>query len=230
MAAPENTIEAFRHAVEVGADGVELDVRLTKDGKVAVMHDRYVDRTTDGEGPVGTFTLAGLKKLDAGSWFDPRFKAARVPTLDEVFEEMPSAFLVNVELKVRGFGVIPLVSRVVEILRRHDRFEGTLVASFNPVALGVLRILEPRALRGYIWSKRHPLPLRARWLSPLARPHWMDPDHATFTPQLLKRFHRQGKLVLVWDSDAGAEMGQLLGQGVDGLVTSSPEELVQQRS
>ena len=135
--APENTMEAFRRAVEAGADGIELDVRLTRDREVVVIHDWLIDRTTPGAGPVGTHTLAELKKMDAGSWFDPRFKSARVPTLAEVFEGLPASLLVNVEIKVRGHGVLPLVSRVVETVRRCDRYETTLVASFHPVALGL---------------------------------------------------------------------------------------------
>ena len=79
--APENTLAAFRMALEVGADAIELDVRLTRDGRVAVIHDRTVDRTTGGRGPVGSYTLAELKALDAGSWFGPQYLGERVPTL-----------------------------------------------------------------------------------------------------------------------------------------------------
>ena len=229
-AAPENTMEAFRGAVEVGADGFEFDVRLTKDGEVVVMHDRRVDRTTTGKGPVGTFTLAELRKLDAGSWFSPRFQSARVPTLAEVFEEISPSVLVNVELKVKGYGVKPLVSRVVDMIRRYDRFESTMVASFNPMALLAVRLIESRIKRGYIWCQQHPLPIRQRWLSPLANPYWMDPDLKTFTPKLLDRFHRQGKPVLAWDVDAGTDLQPLAKMGLDALVTDCSEAWLKQRT
>ena len=84
-AAPENTLESFRRAVEVEADGVELDVRLTRDREVAVIHDRGVERTTTGNGPIGTFTLAEVTELDAGSWFDSRFESARVLCIVSTF-------------------------------------------------------------------------------------------------------------------------------------------------
>ena len=224
--APENTLEAFLGALEKGADGVEMDVRLTKEGRVVVMHDRRIDRTTNGKGPVGTHTLAELKSLDAGFWFDPKFKEAAVPTLDEAFEALPSDFLMVVELKVRGWGVKPLVSGTVEVIRRFKRWESTLVTSFNPVALLVLRLMEPNIRRGYIWSAQHPLPIRQRWLSPMAKPNWMNPDLKTFTPKVLKYFHQQGKPLLAWDEDAGRDLERLRAMRVDGIVTDRLTGLV----
>lgn len=228
-AAPENTLTAFRSAVEKGADGIELDVRLTKDGRVAVMHDRRVDRTTSGKGPIGSFTLEQLKTLDAGSWFDPKFRGVQVPILDEVFEELPPTFLVNVELKVCGWGVKPLASAVVEVVRRFSRWESTLAASFNPMALLALRLMEPRIRRGYIWSAHHPLPIKERWLSPLANSHWMDPELRTCTRKVLEHFHRQGKPVLAWDVDVGESLKPLDGVKLDALVTDCLSALVKQR-
>lgn len=218
--APENTLEAFRAAAEKGADGVELDVRLSMDGHVVVMHDRHVDRTTSGRGPVGRLTLAQLKELDAGSWYDARFNGARVPTLEEVLEEMPKGFLLDVELKVRGWGVMALASRVASVIKRHDRMDSTLVASFNPMALFAMRKLEPRIPRGYIWSAHHPYPISHRWLSPLAKAQWMNPDHRTMTPRMLAHFHRHGKLALAWDQDMHESKGWP-NPGIDGVVTDS---------
>ena len=228
-AAPENTMDSFRRAVESGADGVELDVRLTKDGEVAVIHDRRVDRTTTGNGPIGTSTLAEARRLDAGSWFSPLFKSARVPSLNEVFDELPPTFLVNVELKVMGHGLMALVSKVVESIRHYGRWDSTLVASSNPLALGLLRLLEPRVFRGYIWSDRLPRPIGTRWLSPAVHPHWMDPGRDTFTPSLLERLHRLGKPVLARDLDVGSDLERLAAMRLDAVATDCPEVLVRQR-
>src|SRR5512136_697214 len=96
-AAPQNTLAAFRKAVELGADGVELDVQLSADGAVVVIHDFTVDKTTDGTGRVAAKTLAELKALDAGSRFSPQFAGERIPTLAEVFEAIDGKLLVNVE-------------------------------------------------------------------------------------------------------------------------------------
>jgi glycerophosphoryl diester phosphodiesterase len=226
--APENTMEAFRGALEKGADGVEMDVRLSRDGHVVVMHDRRVNRTTNGIGPVGNLTLEQLKKLDAGSWYDAGFKGAKVPTLEEVLEEMPRDFLLDVELKVRGWGVMALASRVAWAIKKHRRWESTLVASFNPMALYAMRILEPRIPRGYIWSAHHPYPISHRWLSPVAKAQWMNPDLRTITPKMLAHFHRHGKLVLSWDTDVNSLEGWP-NPGVDGVVTDNLTSALQRR-
>src|SRR5512136_1224893 len=96
-AAPQNTLAAFRKAMELGADGVELDVQLSADGAVVVIHDFTVDKATDGTGRVAAKTLAELKALDAGSRFSPQFAGERIPTLAEVFEAIDGKLLVNVE-------------------------------------------------------------------------------------------------------------------------------------
>jgi len=84
--APENTLAAFELAAERGADGIELDAKLTADGEIVVIHDPAVDRTTDGTGMVAEMSLAALRELDAGSWFGDTFKGEQIPTLAEVFE------------------------------------------------------------------------------------------------------------------------------------------------
>ncbi len=228
--APENTMAAFQKAVEVGADAVELDVRLTKDCQAVVIHDRRLERTTAGMGNVGSCTLGVLKSLEAGLWFDPVFRGEKIPTLEEVFDALPDDFLLYVEIKARGHGAWALASKVVELVGRYGRWESTMVASFNPMAMAYIRMVEPRIIRGYIWSSRHPLPLRARWLSSLVNPHWLAPDRQTLTEVVLARAHAAGRLVAAWDMDASAYMGRLNEMGLDAAVTDHPEELVRQRS
>ena len=227
--APENTLAAFRKALEMGVDAIELDVRLTRDGYVVVIHDRRVDRTTTGKGSVGTYTLGELKSLDAGSWFGPQFRGEQVPTLGEVFEALPVDLPIYVELKARGHRAWHLVVRIVDIIRRYGRWESTLVASFNPIAMAFLQAIEPRIIRGYIWSSQHPLPMRARWLGPLVKPHWFAPDRRTFTPKMLAWFHARGKAVAAWDLDTGTDMKRLKEMRLDAVVTDHPEVLVRQK-
>ena len=227
--APENTMAAIHRAMEIGVDAVELDVRLTKDGKVVVFHDRKLDRTSNGAGPVGTHTLSEMKSLDVGSWYGPRFKGERVLTLEEVFADLPSDFPIYVEAKARGPGALPLAVKIVNIIRKFRRWESTLVGSFNPAVMMLLRVVDSRVFRGYIWSARHPLPLRARWFSPLVRPHWCAPDRKTLTPRLLARLHAQGKPVIAWDQDVGTDMVALKKMRLDAVVTDFPEALVCQK-
>jgi len=153
-----------------------------------------------------------------------------VPSLDEVFEALPPTFLVDVELKVRGWGVLSLASAVVRVVQKFKRWESTLLASFNPVALLMVRLLDTRIQRGYIWSAQHPLPIRERWLSPLAKAHWMNPDLKTLTPGLLQHFHGQGKPVLAWDVDVDRDLKQMRDMGLDALVTDNLSVFVRQRT
>ena len=95
---PENTLAAFNAAVDAGAPMIELDVSLTKDRKLIVIHDDTLDRTTDGIGPVSEYTLAELKRFDAGSWFGTCFKDEQLPALEEVFDAVGGQVLLNIEI------------------------------------------------------------------------------------------------------------------------------------
>lgn len=111
---PENTLPALREAVRLGVPMVEFDLALTRDGELVLMHDRTVDRTTDGKGRVSDLTLAELRKLDAGGWKHPRFAGTRVPTFDEALEALPKDIWLNLDLKADGrFG-----GRTGEVMRR----------------------------------------------------------------------------------------------------------------
>ena len=225
--APENTVPAFRKALELGADGIELDVRLTKDEKLVVFHDRCLDRTSNGKGPVNHYTQDEVRSLDAGSWFAPEFHGERPPTLDEVFESLPVDFLINVELKVIMKGMRPIAHKVAEVVRRHARWQSTLVASFNPISLWELRKIEPRIMRGYIWSRRHPFPIRSRIFSPLVRADWYDPANDSYNPRLHRRFQSGGSRVLAWDLDFDRDMAQMAAVRLDAVVTDSLQEMLE---
>jgi glycerophosphoryl diester phosphodiesterase len=119
---PENTLAAFREAIRLGAHQIELDVAVTKDGHLVLMHDGTVDRTTDGRGPVGQLTLAEIKRLDAGSWKDPRFAGERVPTLAEALDIMPRNVWLNLHLKSGESTGAAVAREVVRQGRTHQAF------------------------------------------------------------------------------------------------------------
>ena len=228
-AAPENTLPAFTGALASGADGVELDVRLTRDGQLIVLHDRLLDRTSNGTGLVSHTALEGVRSLDVGSWFGPAFKGETAPTLDEVFDLLPKDYLINVEMKVILSGMRLIAQRVAEIISRHRRWSSTLVASFNPVALYHLRLLDPRISRGYIWSKHHPFPISSRWFSPLVQAHWYDPANDTYNTKLHVKFRNRGHRVLAWDLDFQCDMEAMAAASLDGVVTDRVSETVQRK-
>ena len=228
--APENTLAAFRSAFERGADGIELDVRLTSDERLVVFHDRKLNRTSGGRGLVSHATLDEVRALDVGAWFAPEFRGAQAPTLDEVFELLPPGFLINVELKVITGGMRLIAHRMAEVIRRHRRWSSTLVASFNPISLWELRKIEPRIMRGYIWSRRHPPPIRSRCFSRLVRAQWYDPANDSYNPGLMRKMQARGVRTLAWDSDFGYDLSRMAEVRLDAAVTDNLESLLRQRS
>ncbi|MCT8138480.1 glycerophosphodiester phosphodiesterase [Anaerobacillus sp. CMMVII] len=137
---PENTMEAFEAALQAGADGLELDVQLTKDLVPVIIHDETVERTTNGEGWVKDLTLEELQKLDAGSWFSPAFRHAKIPTLKELLQWISSThLLLNIELKnavIRDSGLEKIVLALVEEFGLTDR---VIISSFNHYSLVDIR-------------------------------------------------------------------------------------------
>lgn len=213
-----------------GADGIELDVRLTRDGQLVVYHDRSLRRITGRRRLVTNATLDEMRSLDVGEWFGPEFRGLQAPTLDEVFELLPSHFPINVEMKAVIDGMRRIAHRVAEVVRRHQRWDSTLVASFNPISLWELRKIEPRILRGYIWSRRHPPPIRSRCFSRLVRAHWYDPAHDSFNPRLMRNMRRRGVRTLAWDVDLGRDLLRMAEVRLDAVVTDDLPGLLRQRA
>ena len=220
--APENTLAAFRLALEQGADGFELDVHRTRDGHLVVCHDETVDRTTDGTGAIGAMTLAELKRLDAGRWFDERFAGERIPTLDEVWalaEEAGGLRLLNVEVKL-GFAAYPGIEEaLVEWIESRGLEERVVVSSFNHFSLLRLHQLAQKLRTGILYM--------AAWVEPWLGAHRvgarsLHPYHPTLVPPLVEAAHQQGLEVYPFTVDEPRRMEELAKMGVDGLITNRP--------
>ncbi len=227
--APENTLPAFQQAFESGADGIELDVRLTRDNQLVVLHDRSLRRIGGMRALVTNTRLDEIRSLDVGKWFGPEFRGLQAPTLDEVFELLPSNFLINVEMKAVIDRMRLIAHKVAEALRRHERWESTLVSSFNPISLWELRKIEPSIMRGYIWSRRHPPPIRSRCFSRMVRAHWYDPAHDSYNPHLMRNMRRRNVKTLAWDVDFDRDLTRMACARLDAVVTDDLDGILQQR-
>ena len=227
--APENTLPAFQSAFQRGADGIELDVRMTRDSQLVVFHDRALNRIGGRPGLVSNARLDEMRALDAGGWFSPEFRGVQTPTLDEVFDLLPGNYLVNVEMKAVIHNMRLIAHRVADVIRRHDRWDSTLVASFNPISLWELRRIEPRIMRGYIWSRRHPPPISSRIFSPLVKAHWYDPSDSSYNPRLMRSVRERGVRTLAWDVDFDFNLSRMADARLDATVTDNLESLLQQR-
>ena len=223
--APENTLAAFRLAREMGADGVELDVQTSKNGEAVVIHNFTVDATTNGRGAVKDKTLAELKELDAGFWFDARFAGQRIPTLQEVIVEVGHQLLLNIELKTRVFGSTGLIAEVVRLIEDHNLVHRAIVSSFNPLALRRVKRLNRHINTGLIYFFDLPAhPIRALFLF-LTDPDALNPEKHLVTRKYMSWSKERGYRVNAWTVDEPAEMKRLISLGVDGIITNRPDVL-----
>jgi glycerophosphoryl diester phosphodiesterase len=224
-AAPANTLAAFGLALELGADGFELDVQLTSDNEMVVIHDYSVDHTTDGTGLVRQKTLAELKTLDAGARFAPRFAGERIPTLREVFAAFGKRAFINVEVKStspRGNG---LEQRLIALIREYGLGERMVVSSFNPFALWRMRRLAPDLKLALLYSDDLPAYLRNRWLAFLSHPDAMNPKYTMATTGHVRWAQAHGYGLYVWTVDDEAEMRRLASLDVTAIISNKPDVL-----
>jgi len=220
---PENTLAAFRRAAELGASMIELDVQCTRDGVPIVIHDWTLDRTTTGTGAVGDRSLAELRALDAGSWFDPAFAGERVPTLAEVLAAVPVA--VNVELKPRGDdGLVEAALAAVEAAAALDR---VVFSCFEPAVLERLRRTSPGAALGVLWEDA-PIAEAVRWARRVdARALHLRKD--AVSPAALDRTAAAGLPIRVWTVNDPGEFERLAALGVEAVFTDFPERFLHNR-
>jgi glycerophosphoryl diester phosphodiesterase len=215
MVAPENTLASFQAALDVGADALEFDVRLSKDGVPVIMHDKRVDRTTNGHGLVSQLTYAQLRKLDAGSHKGPQFKGEVVPTLDELLALARGKALLLCELKSPDLRLPRLVA---DALDKHQMAERTLVISFHPASLLAMKRLRPEQPIGLLAYPYDPPGRRA--LS--AKADAVLGFFGSLDRSAIRGAHRAGLEVLTWTVNDRAEMANMVAQGVDGLITDDP--------
>ncbi len=225
--APENTLAAFRAALEADADGIELDVMRCATGEIVVIHDDTLERTTNGAGPVAAMPLYALRELDAGSWFAPQFAGERVPLLQEVLDAFGGKLRINIEIKGRGLRDDGLEEEIAEMIRARDLADTVLISSFNPMALWRMKRAAPELRRALLYAPRMPLYLSRAWARPLVQPQALHPEQSLVDREMLQTAHRQGYRVNVWTVNEPAEMRRLIALGVDGIITDHPAQLRQ---
>jgi len=221
--APENTLAAFTLAAEQDADAIELDVDLTRDGHVVVMHDAAIDRTTDGHGRVADLTLDEIRRADAGAWKGAVFSGQRVPLLEEVFEAVGQRVLINVEIKgmsPRGTGV---EAKVAALTEQHGLIDRVIISSFNPFALRRVKRVNARLACGLLYAPDLPICLRDAWLAPLIPGlNARHPHHAQVNQVVVGQLHARGLAVNVWTVNHAGVARAMIRAGVDGLIGDDP--------
>ncbi len=225
--APENTMAAFRLARDLGADGIELDVQLTSDGFVVVLHDEDVRRTSDGLGRVSSMTLQELRTLDFGGWFSDAFQGERIPLLLEVVEFVSATGLwLNIELKGSPDLSPALPRAVADIVRGRLDPLRTILSTFDTPAMEEIASLlseYPRALLvekldGSSWEG---ISRRDANGSPFYR--FVHPHFSALDAGRVTRIHDAGLKIHPWTLDRIRPLARMVELGVDGVITGFPE-------
>ncbi len=219
--APENTLAAFRRALDLGADGFELDVWRCGSGEAVVIHDADAARTGGQAMPVKDSPLPRLRKLDVGRWRGKGFAGERIPTLSEVLLEFPGA-VVNVEMKSGTVPDLGLAVEVVRTLRQHRAEPRVVVSSFSASLLGAFRSLAPDVATGFLVAPGAIAWARATAAVRALRPSAIHLARELATPQRVGAWARAGLNVLVWTVDDPDEVERLARMGVAALVSNRP--------
>ena len=225
-AAPENTLAAFRKAIDVGSDMIELDIQLSKDGKIVVIHDETLERATNGQGRVVDRTLQELKKVDAGSRFRADFSGERIPTLQEVLDLAKDRVLVNIEIKNPTHGQYPiteLADKALEEVKKAGMIDRVIFSSFNPVSLEYIEKNEPRACAAFLYHRPwNSLPE----ITGERRYQVLNLRNIHVTRRKIDKIHKEGMKLNVYTVNKEEELEQFVKWGVDGIITNYPDRLI----
>jgi glycerophosphoryl diester phosphodiesterase len=220
--APENTEAAFRAAMDLKADALELDAKLLKDGTVVVFHDLTLDRTTNATGSIFHFSYSEIRNLDAGSHFSEQFSNERIPTLNTVFESFGRSILINVELTdyTRPWDRLPF--EVIQLVRQYRLESEVLLSSFNPWALIVAKRLDTRIPRALLVHPGEAGIIRKLFKN-IVDPMAYHPHHSLVSNKMMLEARKNKKRVNVWTVNDRERIVKLLKLGVDGLITDCPD-------
>jgi len=219
--APENTMAAFRRAVELGADCIETDLHLSRDGRLVILHDATLNRTTNGEGPVKNLTLAELRELDAGRWFSQQFAGERLPTIEELLDFAGQVDL-SLYLEIKGGAGYGVERAVISALRGRKESKASVVLCFDASVLDRIHQLDRLVMTGLLFESdpeamvREAVRVGARQIAPRGD---------CITPELIADAHRRGLKLVAWTVNEPTQMRALAAAGIDGIITNHPDRL-----
>lgn len=229
--APETTLAAYRLALDLGVDYLEIDVQMSRDGHIVGIHDSRVDRTSDGRGAVADMTFAELRKLDMGSWFNkafpekanPRFAGERIPTLQEIIDlARPTPVGLYIETKSPELYPVGFEAKVFEVVRRNQFEKRVVIQSFSRQSLEKVRALAPELPIALLIEKGDVDPVEAT-LAVGSKD--LAIQFRLVTAELAARVHARGLALTVWTVDSEVDIKRMIDLGVDRIITNYPERL-----
>lgn len=214
--APENTLYAFSDAISVGADFIELDVQQTRDGVLVVMHDSNLKRTTGVSKDIWDVDYADIQNLDAGSWFDPAYANARIPTLEETLQFVDKRAKLNIEIKPTKHGSDTLEQDVAELITQYQYTDACYVTSFSYGSLKKVKEVNPEIRTGYLMSVAYGQFYSLKYADAFSL------NKVFVTSQVVNAAHQQGKQIFAWTVNSMSEVRSLCNLHVDSIITDDP--------
>lgn len=231
--APEITLEAYRIALEMNCDGVELDVQMLQDGTLVAFHDSEVTRTTNGSGLISEHTMESIKKLDAGSWFNkanpekarPEYVGLQVPILQEIFDLLKDSPLeLFIEIKSPELYPANFEAAILEIVCSNHLENRTRFLSFSSSSLQKIKTLNPAMHTTLLAYTTNPDPITA---AREAGANELGILHKIATPAMIESAHKCNLLFSVWTVDLPEDMQHMIDLGVDCITSNYPDRLLQ---
>lgn len=218
---PENTMLAFQKALDAGADGIEFDVHLSKDGELVIIHDELLDRTTNAAGLVRDRTLRELRELDASADFPGVYGKNQIPTLEEYFELIRGKnILTNIEIKTGVIWYPGIEKKVLDVVDRFGRRKDTIISSFNHFSILRMKELAPDIVCGFLEESRiiGPAAYCARHGVECWHPLCYD-----MTEDVVRELREQNIQINAWTVNRREDMEDMLRKGIDGVITNFPD-------
>ncbi|MEE1064843.1 MAG: glycerophosphodiester phosphodiesterase family protein [Acutalibacteraceae bacterium] len=226
---PQNTIEAFKKAIQFRADGFETDVHLTSDGVPVICHNYTIDKTSDGKGAIASNTLDYLKRFDFGSYFHHSYKGVEIPTLEEFLTLSKKANLkvLNIEIKSPRNKDYIIVDKILDAVKAHGLFDKLLISSFDPDLLVYIKDKDENCKTGFLYSPDKPITYKRVLGNEIGFAKSIDADalhpHQMFvTQKLIDEAHENGIMVNPWTVNKEKDIIKLVKMGVDGVITDVP--------
>ena len=225
--APENTLAAFRLAAQLPIAGIELDVQLTKDNKVIVIHDEIVDRVTNGKGFVKDHTYEEVSKLDAGSWFSKEYEGEHIPLLEEVFElYKDNSLIIIVELKTAAIQYAGIEEKVNKLIEQYNMVERAIISSFNHYSLKKIKRINSKIKTGILTGEVLYEP--ANYLNQLGAELVFGSMYA-LNLEMIQYLKKNNKKLHIYTVDRESDFLRLTAMGVKSIITNKPDSFLNRR-
>ncbi|MGO1652341.1 glycerophosphodiester phosphodiesterase [Senegalia sp. (in: firmicutes)] len=224
---PENTMAAFKLAMEMGADGIETDIHLSKDGYLVLIHDEKIDRTTTKKGYIKDMTLDQIKLLDAGSKFSEEFAGEEIPTLEElIILTKNTNIILNIEIKNNKMNYPRIEEKLVELIKKYKIEERVIISSFNHNTIYKIKELDENLKTGILYSRNIKRPIR---FAKNIRANALHPKHKRVDFKLMIKAKLMGLEINTFTINNTKQMNKMFKYRVDGIITDYPDKAIEFR-